>query len=314
MGIFEIHYDNPAHDTGVVDDFGFQLFWTSTLRQHDAGQLTLGDPTVSMEHWLGTPYESGNLPYGQPRIHRQATCPGECTQDFTAPIHVFAQFMHMHHFGEKIYSERYDSAGTYIGTPNRIDFWDNAFQPVHEKEPFQIQPGESIQTHCYFNTAGKSGNGNVNFGQGTADEMCMDFLFYYPAQYRGTSQAGKQVPFAFCGMRAMDPGIGSDLAMTVCGGINQQGNAAFMPQGQVARPDTHYADPLAFGTANLTGAGQAKRAPVCTVCGSTSDTTCAPTMAPDPMASPTAAPIVASGAARSAYFLALALLAASIGG
>jgi len=256
--VFEIHYDNPNHDTGVVDDFGFQAFYVKTLRQHDAGQITLGDPTVSMHRTLVTPYQSGDLPHNEAKIHRQATCPSQCTKDFTEPVHVFAQFMHMHHFGEKIYSERYASDGSYIGTPNRVDFWDNAFQPVHEKNTFTVSPGETLQTHCFYNTKGKTGGGKIEFGPETGDEMCMDFLFYYPAQYRGIQANGAQVPFAFCGMF-----VWGQTALTVCGGLAQSVGNAIIPGGQVSKADVNYVDPVTFGTANKNEPGQSKTASAC---------------------------------------------------
>ena len=46
----------------------------------------------------------GNLPQGQTLIHREATCPTACTNDFTADLHVFGHLLHMHHYGRKIYT------------------------------------------------------------------------------------------------------------------------------------------------------------------------------------------------------------------
>jgi len=243
--IFEIHYDNPTHAEGIVDDMGFQVFWTSTLRPHDAGQITLGDPTVT----FGLIEE---LEPGHSSIHRQASCPQECTKDFEEPIHVFAQLLHMHHYGHKIYTERYDKDGNFIDVPNRIDFWDNAFQPVHSQNMFTLNPGDSLQTHCYYNTAGASNS--VYFGLGTGQEMCMDFLFYYPAQYRGAKD-GENLPFAFCAQRIERVGWAQQL--TACGSLSQEGSWKLLglvdlPNvvlygGQKTFGDSHYEDPLHFG-------------------------------------------------------------------
>ena len=65
-----------------VDSFGFELYYVNTLRQHDAGGMTLGDPTLRMQvsnnnlpsfTGLSWPYESGNLQPGRSElVHRQA--------------------------------------------------------------------------------------------------------------------------------------------------------------------------------------------------------------------------------------------------
>lgn len=46
--------------------------------------------------------------------------------------------------------------------------------PVRE-EPYQLLPGDSFRTNCYY----KGGRDSV-FGLGSRDEMCISFLYYYP--------------------------------------------------------------------------------------------------------------------------------------
>jgi len=58
---------------------------------------------------------------------------------------------------------------------NRIDFWDFAFQqntPVN----YTIEPGDRISTHCVYNR----GNKDVPFAEASDDEMCIQYVFYYP--------------------------------------------------------------------------------------------------------------------------------------
>ncbi len=45
-----MHYDNPAHESGVVDDSGVRLHFTADLstRSLEATSLSLGDLSVSM--------------------------------------------------------------------------------------------------------------------------------------------------------------------------------------------------------------------------------------------------------------------------
>ena len=132
-----MHYDNPALATGLVDNFGFDMLYVNTLREHDAGGMTLGDPTLRMAvknnnlpSWLPVswPYESGNLAPGETSLlHRQSSCPSECTSSLSQPITVFGSNLHMHTAGQKMYTELYDSSGNSRGVKEqmRIDFWDN---------------------------------------------------------------------------------------------------------------------------------------------------------------------------------------------
>lgn len=255
--ILEIHYDNPApHNTNAIDSSGFEAFYVETLRQHNAAGMTLGDPTASFSRsvtgWF-LPYEVGALPLATERVHRQATCPSECTSDLSQEITVFSGLLHMHHFGEKIYTDLYDSAGSFVKTTNRIDFWDNGFQQMRDDDAFsyKIKPGDSLQTHCWFNTKGSGSN--IKFGPATGDEMCMDFIFYYPAQYRGTDSNNNPLLFAFCGAR-----IDRNSLKTVCGGMGQVAPGPFLTlSGQLSRGNITYADPLGFGQASPTDTGKA---------------------------------------------------------
>ena len=105
-----------------MDDFGFEMYYVNQLRRHDAGGMTLGDPTLRLKvrdtrlpfplpSW---PYESGNLRPGQGALeHRQATCASECTRSLQEPITIFGSNLHMHTLGQKMYTEHYDAAGKH---------------------------------------------------------------------------------------------------------------------------------------------------------------------------------------------------------
>ena len=176
--ILEIHYDNPGLHENVLDTMGFEAFYVNTLRPHDAASLIIGDPFVSFGRVQGAPSVDmmGEIPAETAITHREATCPSSCTRDFQSPVHVFGHFLHMHNYGHKIYTEHYNSSGTKIGTAGvRIDFWDNGFQQLQPVN-YTVDPGDSLQTHCYWNTASHASE--VSFGSPTSSEMCMDFLFY----------------------------------------------------------------------------------------------------------------------------------------
>ena len=210
--------------------------------------MIIGDPTVQIGNQISVaPYETGPLTAGQSAVHRQATCPGECTQDFSTTINVFASFYHMHNYGSKMFTEKYatsSNGGGSLGVVGgRIDFWDNGFQQNIEM-PYTVAPGETLQTHCFFDVSQQSSD--IHFGTATSEEMCMEFIFYYPVQTRGANQNGDPEAFALCGMLTQ-----GNAAQTVCGSLSQAGGF-FVTDAQVAKSSSPaIADPLAFGVANL---------------------------------------------------------------
>jgi hypothetical protein len=176
--ILEIHLDNPQSATGQVSNMGFQAFYVNTRRTHDAGMMIVGDPAVHLSKISAPSAYQGALPKETAQIHRQGTCPGTCTSSLSQPISVFASFLHMHHYGQKIYTEIWSNDSTPIlrSTPNRIDFWDNGFQSVQPVDPFVIYPGETLQHHCWYNTAAYSATPSVAFSTPTSAEMCQNFM------------------------------------------------------------------------------------------------------------------------------------------
>ena len=90
-------------------------------------------------------------------------------EDLNETITVFSGFLHMHYFGQKIYTDLYNSTGHNVKTTNRIDYWDNSFQQMRDDDSFtfQINPGDSLQTHCYYNTKGRTLGNAIPFGPAT---------------------------------------------------------------------------------------------------------------------------------------------------
>jgi hypothetical protein len=59
---------------------------------------------------------------------------------------------------------------------NRVDFWDFGFQPGSLVN-FTIEPGDRINTHCVYK---ERSTGPTRFDESSTDEMCIQYLFYYP--------------------------------------------------------------------------------------------------------------------------------------
>lgn len=152
-----------------------------------------------------------------------------------------------------------------------------------------INPGDSLQTHCYYNTAGRtSGSSNVLFSSESADEMCMDFLWYYPAQFRGTDSNGDAAPFEFCGLSGYLGQGNTSYLNTVCGSTSQTSpNFALAGSYQLDRGNSVETDPLAFGTVNLAALGSTA------VAACTNDPPSPPSAPPSPPSAPPSAPATA---------------------
>jgi hypothetical protein len=243
--LLEVHYNNPSLRSGVRDSSGIKVIYTPTLREHDAATLVLGDPLVQFPP----------INPGQEADHREASCPSECTSSWPHDINVFGSLLHMHMHGRSMWTTQWRN-GSRIGSySNRVDFYSYHLQ---QSTPITrvIRRGDQLNTHCVFQT--RDATHQVRFGIETMDEMCMDFVTYYP--------------------RLVSPSTGR--TMTLCGYISPQLSVCGDPAGEiipVANPAT--VDPEVdqirpYGIMNGT---------------------CAAPLA-SPMASPVASPVTGPGA------------------
>jgi hypothetical protein len=136
--------------------------------------LTLGDPLVTF----------GSIPALTPEFSLESTCPSECSITWPHKINVFADFLHMHAAGSRIFTNQFRN-DSLVRTTNRIDFYSYGFQelvPVnYEIQPgiqitgcdvfIKISLGDRLNTHCTFDT--RTRTSATNFGPGSLDEMCI---------------------------------------------------------------------------------------------------------------------------------------------
>jgi Copper type II ascorbate-dependent monooxygenase, C-terminal domain len=169
----QIHYHNPLHVAGLADRSGLKISYTAELRSSDMGVLALGDPAVTQERVLRP---------GNKSIHFEYECPSWCTQTWQSPstskLTVISSLLHMHETGSRMWTGLYRN-NRLVREVGRVDFYDFNFQTqlLFEK-PFEILPGDRLNTHCIFDTTGRTTD--TEFGAGSQDEMCIDFLMYYP--------------------------------------------------------------------------------------------------------------------------------------
>ena len=186
--IAEVHYNNPQSTQGVTDTSVIQLVYTTTMRTHDVGMLTVGDP--------GTRFAS--IPANTASKAYEAVCSSACTsltgagQWPTSGVNVFNSFLHMHQFGTKMWNTQM-RAGKVLGVRGKVEYWDFNNQ-IAAQSCYTVLPGDQINTHCIYSTANSA---EVKFGLSSSDEMCMAFLMYFP-KMSAMTQCGY---FAFNGVK-----------------------------------------------------------------------------------------------------------------
>jgi len=173
--MLELHYDNPEGIVGRKDSSGVRFYYTSTLRQYDAGIFAVGykvSPYMiippKQESWLTVGYcakECNQQPFNSTKLPEKG-------------IKVFAAFLHTHLQGRATWTKHYRS-GVELPEIARDDNYDFNFQDIQVlKKEVHIQPGDDLVHFCKYQTMDREKL--VEGGSSTSQEMCLDFLFYYP--------------------------------------------------------------------------------------------------------------------------------------
>eukprot|EP00163_Fabomonas_tropica_P020690 TRINITY_DN36597_c0_g1_i1.p1 TRINITY_DN36597_c0_g1~~TRINITY_DN36597_c0_g1_i1.p1 ORF type:complete len:591 (-),score=114.94 TRINITY_DN36597_c0_g1_i1:122-1894(-) len=166
--MLEIHYDNPSLDASTVDTgSGFILKYQDELRQYEIGTLTLG--AINLK-----------LAPGKPAVAVQNECVSACTKKYIpdSGINILSNAFHMHTLGRRSWTEvvRNGKEISPLGTSHYYHF--NYQNPSAVVPGTKLYPGDRLITHCVFNTTGRTEV--TTFGEGTSDEMCLNFVSYYP--------------------------------------------------------------------------------------------------------------------------------------
>lgn len=176
--IMEIHFDNPSDPSlsqqQVIDSSGVRLYYTDVRRRHILGSIQTGDALVTLRD---THVENG--------LSYQFSCPSICTSRFSQPVQLVSSFLHMHRTGRQastnvFFPPEADGETKLKTSLNQVSFWSDKFQhATRVYKQVELKPGEQIQTSCTYDTTKRP---NVTFGFSTEQEMCMDFVMYYPMQ------------------------------------------------------------------------------------------------------------------------------------
>jgi hypothetical protein len=170
----QIHYDNPTGATGLKDNSGARVWLSSAALVHEAGTLQIGDGTVNLEKSLTDQV----IPKG--RSYYTFTCPAAETSKWPTDITVFASILHMHQQGDQMYTEVTDGASNVVKRPNAVEYFDFDWQDPTLVQPYVVKKGDTLTTRCYYNNKVGTDANPLKFGLGSEQEMCIDFLYYYP--------------------------------------------------------------------------------------------------------------------------------------
>lgn len=158
--VLQIHYNNATKATGAQDASGYDLCTTEDLRPNDAGVMAFGSTNFSLP----------------PRSKTVVKCDYELDDRFEGK-HVFNASPHMHTRGTSMSTHRMSGgqgAEELIFEQKNFSFEAQANYPVDKV----LKEGDVMRTRCGYNNPGDTA---VGFGEGTGDEMCFNFVGYYPA-------------------------------------------------------------------------------------------------------------------------------------
>jgi hypothetical protein len=172
--ILQIHYHNTAGYDDALDASGVAFCTTDTPRPKLAGIFTLG--TVNLQ-----------IPPQTQDHEATGTCPGWATGLLPEPVHVIANFPHMHQLGRSLRTEIWRGADpadieALVDVP-QFNFESQLFYETDP--PIAVHPGDRLDTTCVYDN---NGDQTVRFGERTEDEMCFNFLMVYPVELLGTNR------------------------------------------------------------------------------------------------------------------------------
>ncbi|XP_051731145.1 DBH-like monooxygenase protein 2 homolog isoform X2 [Ctenopharyngodon idella] len=168
----EVHYNNPNKSAGRVDNSGLRFYYTSEIRQHDAAILMTG--LAVYPGYAIPPNAKSFLTYG---LCDTANIPKvlETPHD----LQVFSVMMHTHLAGRKVRVGHF-RGGKQIDLLAVDENYNFEYQEVTNLGKTKtVQLGDKLLVECTYNTENR--NTLTWGGFSTSDEMCLAFLFYYPA-------------------------------------------------------------------------------------------------------------------------------------
>jgi len=165
--VLQVHYNNPDMVSGVHDQSGFALTYTSQLRPFDLGTFAL---SYNIGLMAIPPYQEA-YPF-------LMECAAECTEKHIPKdgINMVYWFPHMHQIGHQIWVEliRDGKELLEIHRDDHYDFNKQQTYPVN----VTLFPGDRLRMHCTFDSTART---SVTVGgESSREEMCVGIVQYYP--------------------------------------------------------------------------------------------------------------------------------------
>ncbi|XP_053098000.1 DBH-like monooxygenase protein 2 homolog [Pangasianodon hypophthalmus] len=171
----EVHYNNQYKTAGLVDNSGLRFYYTAQLRQFDAAVLQTGLlVTIGFEYAI-PPNATAFLTYG---LCDTSYLPQVLSQS-PKDLQVFAVILHTHLAGRKVRVGHFRD-GEQIDFLALNEHYDFEFQQVtHLGKTKTVKLGDQLLVECTYNTNNRT---ELTWGGlETHNEMCLAFLYYYPA-------------------------------------------------------------------------------------------------------------------------------------
>ncbi|XP_060771592.1 DBH-like monooxygenase protein 2 homolog [Neoarius graeffei] len=171
----EVHYNNQKKTAGIVDNSGLRFYYTAQLRQFDAAVLQTGLQVLLGTGYAIPPHAGAFLTYGMCNTSHFSQVLAQPPQD----LQVFAVILHTHLAGRKVRVGQFRD-GEQIDFLALSEHYNFEFQQVTNLGKTKtVKPGDQLVVECTYDTYNRTGL--TWGGLGTNDEMCLAFLYYYPA-------------------------------------------------------------------------------------------------------------------------------------
>ena len=157
--VLQLHYNNAKGLAGQQDGSGYDLCTTEELRANDAGVAAFGSTKFKIP----------------PRSTSTVRCDYTLPQAFDG-VKLFNASPHMHTRGTALSTERFKSGSTTadpIFSDSTFTFENQSNFPITNA----LSEGDVMRTRCTWKNPGDT---TIGFGENTGDEMCFDFIGYYP--------------------------------------------------------------------------------------------------------------------------------------
>ncbi|XP_070555180.1 DBH-like monooxygenase protein 1 [Ptychodera flava] len=157
-------------NSSLIDSSGIRIYYTSNLRQYDAGIMSIGAGTD----------QSLVIPPRANQFVIKGYCSKECTNYglYNQSIGIFASLLDGQSLTTAIRTRHLRNGRELKIISQNVDYNIYLKDIKHLKSTIWVEPGDDLVTECTYNTAKKS---RITYGgYDSHSEKCTNYLFYYP--------------------------------------------------------------------------------------------------------------------------------------